>query len=284
MTDNRPIGIFDSGVGGLSVMREIRQVLPGEELIYFADSGHCPYGTKTREEIQRLSHKIADFLLRQGAKLIVVACNTASVTSLAYLRATFPVPFVGMVPAVKPAASRSKSRRVGIMATDATFQGSIFYDLVQRFAADSQVVRQVCPGLVPAVEKGEVDTPETKKLLEEYTAPLIAANVDTVVLGCTHYVFLRPAIEEMLGPDVMVIDSGSAVARQVARVLEEKNMSNQSGATGSVSYFTTGDPREATNIITTLIGEEHPRVSAVTLDRAQAQICHYDPDGAPTPQ
>ena len=153
MADRRAIGMFDSGVGGLSVMREIRRLLSREDILYLADTAHCPYGTRTREEIQQLTGAIAEFLISQGAKLIVVACNTASVASLPYLRAKFSVPFVGMVPAVKPAASASQARRVGVMATNATFQGEMFDDLVQRFAADVQVVKQVCPGLVHASRK-----------------------------------------------------------------------------------------------------------------------------------
>ncbi|MGQ9675854.1 MAG: glutamate racemase [Chloroflexota bacterium] len=272
MADRRAIGMFDSGVGGLSVMREIRRLLSREDILYLADTAHCPYGTRTREEIQQLTGAIAEFLISQGAKLIVVACNTASVASLPYLRAKFSVPFVGMVPAVKPAASASQARRVGVMATNATFQGEMFDDLVQRFAADVQVVKQVCPGLVHAVEKGELDTVETKRLLAEYVQPLVEARVDTIVLGCTHYVFLRSDIEEIVGPAVAVIDSGQAVARQVARVLRERGLENTSAIQGQNQYFTTGDAEQVAAVISRLTGEVSPAVASVRLSFADSAI------------
>lgn len=272
MADRRAIGIFDSGVGGLSVMMEIRRLLPQEDILYLADTAHCPYGTRTREEIQQLTGAIATFLLSQGAKLVVVACNTASVASLSYLRASFPVPFVGMVPAVKPAATASQARRVGVMATNATFQGEMFDDLVQKFASDVEVVRQVCPGLVHAVERGELNTPETRRLLAEYVRPLVEARVDTIVLGCTHYVFLKSHIEEMVSPAVAVIDSGRAVARQVARVLQEKALQNDSTGEGKNQYFTTGDAEQVATVISRLTGEASPTVASVRLDLADSTI------------
>lgn len=278
MADNRPIGMFDSGVGGLSVMREVRDLLPHEDILYLADTAHCPYGTKTVGEIQALTRAITGFLLGQGAKIIVVACNTASVASLSFLRATFPVPFIGMVPAVKPAASASQARRVGVMATNATFQGEMFDDLVRKFADGVQVVRQVCPGLVPAVERGDVDTPETRQLLAEYVRPLIEARVDTIVLGCTHYVFLRPIVEEMVGPHVTVIDSGRAVARQVARVLHRNGLEAESIRIGSNVYFATGDHGRVATVVARLTGEVAPQVRRIDLDSHVPPTDSQSPD------
>lgn len=265
MADSGPVGIFDSGVGGLSVLKEIREMLPHEDILYLADTANCPYGSKTREQIRRLASGIARFLISQGAKLIVVACNTASVASLAHLRAEFAIPFVGMVPAVKPAASSSRSRRVGVMATSATFQGEMFDDLVRKFASDVEIVRQVCPGLVQVVEKGQVDSPETDQMLADYVRPLIEAQVDTIVLGCTHYVFLRRAVQNLVGPDVAVIDSGQAVARQVTRVLEDNALVNAKGDVGKTLYFTTGDAQQVATVITRLTGDTTPLVRSVSL-------------------
>jgi glutamate racemase len=200
-----------------------------------------------------------------------VACNTASVASLAHLRASFAIPFVGMVPAVKPAAAASRARKVGVMATNATFQGDMFDELVQRFAADVAVVRQVCPGLVQAVEQGELDTPATRALLRSYVQPLIEAQVDTVVLGCTHYVFLRPLVEEMVGSEIAVIDSGLAVARQVARVLRDNGLDNDAGNGGAAHYYTTGDDSEVARVVVTLTPDVSPIVKSVVLASREVQ-------------
>jgi glutamate racemase len=256
LPDNRPIGVFDSGVGGLSILREIRAQFPDENLLYFADTAHCPYGTKQPEQIRELSGAITDFLLAQAAKLIVVACNTASVASLAYLRSRYAIPFVGIVPAVKPAAQSTQSKRIGVLATNATFQGAIFDDLVARFANDVTVIRQVCPGWVEMVEAGNVDGPDVEEAVKKYVAPLLEARIDTIVLGCTHYPFLRPAIERLVGEAVIVLDPGAAVARQVGRVMDAAQMRSSSSSAASVRYFTTGDPDVVRNTIEKLNGHD----------------------------
>ncbi len=213
------IGLFDSGVGGLSVARELLAQLPAHPLVYVADQIHAPYGERSLAEIQRLSLAIARFLMGQGAGVIVVACNTASAAALHELRRSFPgVPFVGMEPAVKPAAERTRRRQVGVIATPATFQGQLFASVVDRFAAGVTVHTQICPALVPLVEAGAVDTAEARDRLEEYLRPLLAAGIDELVLGCTHYPFLRPIIDDIVGPGVEVIDPAPAVARQAGRV------------------------------------------------------------------
>jgi glutamate racemase len=225
MSDTGLIGIFDSGVGGLSVWREIARHLPFEATLYLADQAHVPYGSRRLAEVREFSEGITRFLLGQEAKVIVVACNTASAAALHYLRRTFPgIPFVGMEPAVKPAVEQTRSGVVGVIATQATFQGELFASLMERYAGDVRLLTQVCPGLVEAVEAGALDVPGTEALLRRCLTPLIEAGVDQLVLGCTHYPFLQPAIERVVGVNVAVIDPAPAVARQVGRVLAQRGL------------------------------------------------------------
>ena len=238
-----PIGLFDSGVGGISVLREVQRLLPQEQLIYYADSGHCPYGGKPREQIIERASVITEFLLGQGAKLIVVACNTATIAAVEHLRATYPVPFVGMEPAVKPAVAQTRSGVVGVLATGAALAGEKFHNLVAAHAQGVRMITQPCPGLVECVERGELDGPGPRSLLMRYTEPLLKAGADTLVLGCTHYPFLRPLIAEIVGPDVILLDTGEAVARQTRRVLEREQLLNDHGA-GGISWHTSGDAAE----------------------------------------
>jgi len=236
------IGIFDSGVGGLSVWREVARQLPHEHTLYLADQSHVPYGSRRLAEVRELSEGITRFLLGQGAKLVVIACNTASAAALHYLRHTFPdVPFVGMEPAVKPAAERTHNGVVGVIATQATFQGELFASLVERYASDVRVVTRICPGLVDAVEAGRLDDAGTEALLREYLTPLIGAGADQLVLGCTHYPFLRPAIERVVGKEVAVIDPAPAVACQVGRVLARRTLEADRSHTGHRVFYTSGD-------------------------------------------
>ncbi|MEA3459151.1 MAG: glutamate racemase [Chloroflexota bacterium] len=250
---NSAIGVFDSGVGGLSVMKEIAKLLPCEDIIYFADSIHCPYGARSREEIQRLSHSIVRFLLDQGAKLIVVACNTASAVALSHLRATFSVPIVGMEPAVKPAALATRSGKVGVIATQVTFQGELFARLIERFAADVDVYTQVCPGLVERVETGLLNDPKTEELLRTYLRPMLEAGIDSLVLGCTHYPFLRRAIERIVSPGVRVVDPSLAVARQTKWVFEREGLGGC--GKGVRIFYTSGDPQRFAKMVERLTGE-----------------------------
>lgn len=273
--NERAIGIFDSGVGGLSVVREIRQILPTEHILYLADRAHCPYGARPREEVARLAAAITRFLLAHDAKLIVVACNSASVAALAELRAMFPIPFVGIVPAVKPAAQLTRTGKVGVMATPTTFQGELFAQLVRNHASGVEVLPMVCPGLVELAETGHVDGQEARALLERYVRPLVADGADVVVLGCTHYPFYRPLVEQLAGPDVAVIDTGAAVARQVARVLDAQHL-RRSGGTGTVHYFTTeSDIGQFRDVVQRLLGERpgHVEHAPIVLD-ADAEVHH----------
>lgn len=255
MSDSRPVGILDSGVGGLSVTREIARQLPHEDLLYVADQAHIPYGPRPLDEIRAFSQAIAQFLLDQQAKAIVIACNTASAAALHTLRAHFPdIPIVGMEPAVKPAAEHSRARRIGVIATPATFQGQLFASLVERFAQDVQVLTQVCPGLVEQVEAGDLDGPHTEALLHTYLDPLVAAGIDTLVLGCTHYPFLMSAISRIVGPQVEVIDPSPAVARQTGRVLAARGWENMTDALGHHVLCTTGDVAAFAALVQRLTG------------------------------
>lgn len=213
------IGVFDSGVGGLSVLRLLRQHLPHATLLYVADSGHSPYGEKSEAFITARSLSIANFLLAQGAELLVVACNTATATSVHALRARHPhLPIVGIEPGVKPAVATSRSRKVGVLATPGTLASERFAELIEQHAGDAQVLAQPCPGLAKAIEGGQLDTPALRELIDGFCAPLRSAGVDTVVLGCTHYPFVAPLISAAMGPGVSLIDTSDAVARQTTRL------------------------------------------------------------------
>jgi glutamate racemase len=235
-----PIGVFDSGVGGLSVLREIRTRLPAEDVMYVADSGHCPYGGKPYAAIQVRARAITGFLRDRGAKAIVVACNTATVAAIADLRDTFDVPIVGMEPAVKPAAAATRSGVVGVLATGATLAGDKFALLAERWADGVELLTQACPGLVEQVEAGDMDGEATRDLLRAYVTPLLERGADTLVLGCTHYPFLRGLLADLVGPDIHILDSGAAVARQVERVLEAAGLlkPGESDSPGHVELFT----------------------------------------------
>jgi glutamate racemase len=250
----KPIGVFDSGVGGLSVWREIVRQLSHESTIYLADQAHVPYGPRALNQVQALSEEITRFLLRRGCKIIVVACNTASAAALHNLRHTFPdIPFVGMEPAVKPAVERTRNGVVGVIATQATFQGTLFASLIERYGGDIRVLTQTCPGLVTAVENGVLDTPDTKRIIKCCLTPLIDAGIDQLVLGCTHYPFLRPVIEDILGPMVQVIDPAPAVARQVGRVLAQQGLTTDRGCAGRHTFHTTGDTGAFSRMIKRLL-------------------------------
>jgi len=254
---NSPIGVFDSGVGGISVLRAIREQMPEEPVLYFGDQGHVPYGSRSIEQIQHFSEAITDFLLGQGAKIIVVACNTASAAALKYLREKFPdVAFVGMEPAVKPAAEHTQTGRVGVLATPATFQGALYASVVERFANGVELLQDTCPGLVQQIEQGNLKGEEARRILEDALLPMLEKNIDTVVLGCTHYPFVIPLIRQIVGEKVRVIDPAPAVAKQVRRVLEVRRMRSESESQGDLKIFTSGDPDELKAMLPILLGED----------------------------
>ena len=259
-SQSSPLGVFDSGVGGLSVIRSIWTELPDEDLLFLADQAHVPYGPRPLEEVRRFAKEITRILLDQGAKLIVVACNAASAAALQYLRQTFPqTTFVGMEPAVKPAVEYSQSKVVAVLATPATFQGQLYASLVDRFAAGTRLLQHTCPGLVTQIEAGDLDGPITRQILEEALHPMLAQGADTVVLGCTHYPFVIPLIQQIVGPRVRVIDPAPAVARQVRRVLEmegTRHLSQQPYPDARTRFLTTGDATRLQVALSHLLGVE----------------------------
>lgn len=243
-----PIGIFDSGVGGLSVAREIHRRLRAEHLLYFADNAFCPYGGRPLDEIRERSLDVVGELIQRGAKLVVVACNTASGAALEALRERYPVPIVGLEPAVKPAAERSRTGRIGVLATAATLRTERFHRLVKTHAGSVEVIRRASPELVELVEAGRISGREVEGFLAEALRPLKEAGIDTLVLGCTHYPFLRDAIAEALGAGVEILDSGEAVARQVERVLESIGALSPAGE-GQIRLLTTGDRQQVEGLV-----------------------------------
>ena len=253
---NSPVGIFDSGVGGLSVLRAIRAQMPEESVIYFGDQGHIPYGPRPMDQIRNFSEAITRFLLEHQAKIIVVACNTASAAALRFLREKFPnVLFVGMEPAVKPAAEQTATGRVGVLATPATFQGALYASVVERFANGAELFQNTCTGLVQEIERGNLDGPETRRILSDALLPMLEKDIDTVVLGCTHYPFVIPLIQEIVGEKVRVIDPAPAVARQVKRLLEAGRMKSQSAQIGDVRFYTSGEAKSLQSLLPVLLRE-----------------------------
>lgn len=252
--NDAPIGVFDSGVGGLSVLREIRQLLPGETLLYVADSGHVPYGDKSPDEIRARSRSIARFLVGQGAKALVVACNTATAAAVAELREIYHLPIIGMEPAVKPAAEATRSGVVGVLATTGTLQSARFAALLDRFAGSVRVVTQPCPGLVECIEQGELDSERVRALLQRFTEPLLTAGCDTLILGCTHYPFVRATLQAMLPAEVTLIDTGAAVARQLQQRLAASAMAC-AGPPRASRFWSSGDPQALCRALPMLWGE-----------------------------
>ncbi len=256
MFDNsNPIGVFDSGVGGLSVLRCIREQLPAEDLIYIADSRYAPYGNKSREYIEDRSLALSQFLIDKNAKAIVVACNTATAAAIAKMRSLFQVPIIGMEPGVKPALSVTKTGVMGILATTETLRSEKFHNLISRFCNECEIVTQDCPGLVEQVEKMDLTGHETLEMVNKYLSVLLKKGADTIVLGCTHYLFLVPLIEEITGGNIRVIDTGAAVAREVVRRLRESGLLNENNRTGTEQFWTSNTPENTQAVIERLWGK-----------------------------
>lgn len=247
-----PVGVMDSGVGGLSVLAEIQRLLPNESLLYVADCGHVPYGEKSPDYIRQRCRRIAEFFRAQGAKAMVLACNTATVAAVADLRELYPDwPLVGMEPAVKPAAAATRSGVVGVLATTGTLQSAKFAALLDRFANDVQVVTQPCPGLVELIETGDLGSPQLRQLLQGYVQPLLTAGCDTLILGCTHYPFLRPLLAQMVPAEVAIIDTGAAVARQLQRLLAARDLLAD-GPARDAAFWSSAEPQSLRKILPVL--------------------------------
>lgn len=241
MKKNNPIGIFDSGVGGSSIWKEIHKLLPLEHTIYLADSKNAPYGNKTAEEITNLSIKNTEKLLALGAKIIVVACNTATTNAIATLRKNYDIPIIGIEPAIKPAALQTTAKSIGILATKGTLSSALFSKTTREFTKDINVVEIIGEGLVPLIEAGNLDGPEMVSLLKKHTKPMIAANVDYVVLGCSHYPYIIPQLKAILPDNVTIIDSGEAVARQTKTVLQSMDMLRDENTAPKLQFFTNAE-------------------------------------------
>ncbi len=252
---SQPIGVFDSGVGGISVLKHIRALLPHEDLLYLADSKHAPYGNKSPEFIRERAFALSDFLISQGAKALVIACNTATAAAIEDLRKEYNVPIIGMEPAVKPAAAATKTGVVGVLATVGTLKSAQFAALLESYGKNVTVVTEGCPGLVECIERGELAATETSRLLESYLKPLLDAKADTIVLGCTHYPFVRPLIEEIVGKEVVLVDTGAAVARQLQKRLSEKDLLAEAGEPGNVGFWTNSEAADAEQVMAELWGE-----------------------------
>jgi glutamate racemase len=249
-----PVGIFDSGVGGLSVLRDIRTALPAESIHYVADSVHAPWGDKPVEYVRRRGLEIADFLVEQGAKAVVIGSNTGTAASAEALRAKLKVPVVAMEPGIKPAAAATQSGVVGVIVTAAMSASDRMASLLDRFGRNVRVISVPAPGLVEHVEAADLDGPELRSLVERYIGPLLDQGADTIVLGSTHYVFLRAVIGEIAGAGVTLVDTGAAVARQLERVLEEGNLAAPKGADGGERFWTSGDPGASERVMSALLG------------------------------
>ena len=236
-----PIGVFDSGVGGLSILKSIHELLPAEQLLYVADSAHAPYGPKGDAFIQERCETIMQFFLRHEVKAVVLACNTATAAAIALLRQKYSLPLVGVEPAIKPAAAQSRSGVVGVLATSGTIASDKFMSLQNQFAAQVKIITRACPGLVELIEQVTPDERAIKKLLQEFIAPMLAAGADTLVLGCTHYSLIRELIQQVAGNDVLIMDAGSAVAKELQRRLEGVGAVGTSSGKAEIRFFTSGD-------------------------------------------
>ena len=241
MKKNAPIGIFDSGVGGSSIWNEIHQLLPNENTIYLADSANAPYGNRPESEIIALSIKNTEALIAMGCKIIVVACNTATTNAIDILRSTYEIPIIGIEPAIKPAALGTHTKSIGILATKGTLSSALFHKTSEAFTKDISVVEIVGEGLVPLIENGALESLELRKLLVKYTAPMLAANIDYLVLGCSHYPYLIPLLEEILPETVMIIDSGEAVARQTKSLLEKIDLLSEEKSVPKLQFYTNAE-------------------------------------------
>jgi len=248
MHNNHAIGLFDSGIGGTSIWKEIHQLLPNENTIYLADSKNAPYGLRPKDEIIHLSEKNTEYLLNENCKLIVIACNTATTNAIKELRAKYDVPFIGIEPAIKPAALHSQTQKIGILATKGTLSSELFYKNVEKYQ-DIQIIEQIGFGLVELIETGRINSSEMHKLLIQYLEPMVSQNIDYLVLGCSHYPYLIPQIKKIIPKNIKIIDSGEAVARQTKNILSEKVGFRESTMPSTQEFYTNANPKVLSSII-----------------------------------
>jgi glutamate racemase len=267
INNHNPIGVFDSGVGGLSVLREIRGVLPNEHLLYVADSGAAPYGDRSSQFILSRARSITQFLIAAGVKSIVVACNTASAVAIQPLREQFPTVLIAIEPAVKPAIQCTRSRVIGVLATRQTLASASYSRLTSRYGKNTRILSLACPEFVDIVENGEINTPSARACVRHYIAPLLAQGADTLVLGCTHFPFLRAAIGAVAGPSVAIIDPAAAVARQLQRRLKGNQLLTLADSMGSEQFWTSGSAGKAKTVISRLWERD------VDVSSLPARIC-----------
>jgi glutamate racemase len=265
-SSERPIGLFDSGVGGLSVLRAVRAEMPHEDLLYVGDSQYAPYGDKPAAVVRQRAEAMVAFLMNHRAKAIVVACNTATGIAVDDLRARFPVPIVAVEPAVKPAAALTRSGVVGVLTTAGTAVSPNLTRLVNNYGVDVRFLVQPCPRLADQVERGELNSSSTRSLVEQYVRPLIDQGADTLVLGCTHYPFLTDLIQNVAGGNVQLIDPANAVAREVRRRLNKEGLLANNVHQGSLCFWTTGDAKQMTALVSQLLGESITVTHAVDVD------------------
>lgn len=248
MIQKNAIGLFDSGIGGTSIWKEVHSLLPNENTIYLADSINAPYGLKTKEEIIALSCKNTELLLELNCKIIIVACNTATTNAIQELRAKYKVPFIGIEPAIKPAALQSKTQTIGILATKGTLNSELFHKSVSNHP-DVKIIEQIGHGLVQLIENGDINSPEMEELLKSYLTPMIEKNIDFLVLGCSHYPYLIPQIKKIIPEHVQIIDSGEAVAKQTLNILRQNNLLNISNEKSSQIFYTNSEPEVLETIL-----------------------------------
>jgi len=248
MINNNPIGLFDSGIGGTSIWKEINQLLPNEDTIYLADSKNAPYGEKSKEDIIQLCYKNTEFLLNQNCKIIVVACNTATTNAIKELRNKYDVPFIGIEPAIKPAALHSQTQKIGILATKGTLNSELFYKNVEQFQ-DIQIIEQIGFRLVELIENGQINSVEMTNLLAEYLTPMIEYNIDYLVLGCSHYPYLIPQIKKIFPGNITIIDSGEAVAKQTKKILTEKVGLRDIHKKSTHTFYSNTNPKVLSDIL-----------------------------------
>ncbi len=252
MTNKNPIGVFDSGIGGISIWNEIHELLPGENSIYLADSANAPYGQKSKKDIINLCFKNTDLLMKKKCKLIVVACNTATTNAIKELRENYEVPFVGIEPAIKPALLKSKTKVIGVLATKGTLSSQLFHNTTGLYANNIKIIEQVGEGLVELIETGKIESNEMNDLLESYLEPMIKENIDHLVLGCSHYPFLIPIIKRIIPKSITIIDSGKAAAKQVKNILESNNLRNLNISSNNI-FITNGNK----DVISDILKNEH---------------------------